>query len=118
MFQTGTSNISKSLRLLIANFASLWEDVLHGHLGLFCGTSRVRYFITKPILELNMFYSLYVLNMNLINVKETGALVDILYIFPPPKKKNMIFQNCPKSQCRFLTWSNLHAWRIHMAENL
>ena len=40
MFQTGTSNISKSLRLLIANFASLWEDVLHGHLGLFCGTSR------------------------------------------------------------------------------
>ena len=77
---------------------------------------RASHFITKPILELNMFYSLYVLNMNLINVKETGALVDILYIFSPKKKHD--FQNCPKSQCDFLTWSNLHAWRIHMAENL
>lgn len=78
---------------------------------------RASHFITKPILELNMFYSRYVLNMNLINVKETGALVDILYIFSPPKEKNMISKTVLKVNAAFLH-DPTNAWRIHMAENL
>ena len=55
--------------------------------------------------------------MNLINVKETGALVDILYIFSPPKEKNMISKTVLKVNAAFLH-DPTNAWRIHMAENL